>query len=462
MKIRFRRTDFGAALSGAFLCMVILFLISLYRNGGKLHEESTVFFINYLDGRSPVSQIFDPLRNDWGFYQARELSYLFDAFDARFIAFLLKKKIIWFHSLCSLLLCGGMIFIQQYWTRKFFPSVPGILVTLISLFFVLSAPVSGIDYFRCAKYLTALGLWGAFFSGYASFRFGRLSAKVCFLLSLLLMTLSDRQGFYFTAVIAGSSAALMAWQSLKNAPAASLRMRFITLGSLGVTCFGIINNLFLTPAVIRSVNGYDPDFSYQKELAVGVSHLSRGFYYFFGNIGSWFNNFTGTFSVAAVTGVLLTGGIALELLRQYRRGKRRCIHLAILWGCFTAAMFICSVIMVARLKIMMEADLFYGMYTMTFMVIVLALLIFTAAGSGRTFCKVLAGFFCLAIFLRLGGTLSSDKFISEQNLENAVKVRQEIFNKAIKDPAFDEKKYILPYRMELFLEFYRKHILTKP
>ena len=82
MRIVFKRANFGAALLGALLCMVILFLITLYRDGGNLHAESSLFFTNYLDGRSLMQKIFDPVRNDWGCYQARELSYLFDLINS--------------------------------------------------------------------------------------------------------------------------------------------------------------------------------------------------------------------------------------------------------------------------------------------------------------------------------------------------------------------------------------------
>ena len=91
MKIRFRRTDFGAAVLGAFLCMVILFLITLYRDGGELHQESAIFMMNYLDGRPLLATVIDPYNNDLSMYQARELSYFFDYLDAHFVAFLMKK-----------------------------------------------------------------------------------------------------------------------------------------------------------------------------------------------------------------------------------------------------------------------------------------------------------------------------------------------------------------------------------
>ena len=461
MRIVFKRTNFGAALLGALLCMVILFLITLYRDGGNLHAESSLFFTNYLDGRSLMQKIFDPVRNDWGCYQARELSYLFDLLDAHFVAFLLKRKIIWFHSICSLLLCGMMVFVQQYFTRKFFPGIPGLLVTFISLFFVLSSPVSGLDYFRCAKYLTALGLWGAFFAGFAVFRWNKTSAKICFILSLLLMTLSDRQGFYFTAALCGTAAVVMFYQSLQNAPVSSTRMRFVVLAPFCITCFGIINNLYLTPAMIRAVNNCDPDFSYQREIAVHGEHFYQGFLFLFGNLGNWFNNFHSSHAVAALTGVLLACGVAAELCRRYRKGKRTASHLALCWGCLLAAMYICSVVMVARLDLMLEFDLFFGVYSMTFMVIFLGLVTLTAPGGGKKFCTVLLAFFGIALALRLGTELMSDKFYSGYALENGCKMRQQILKEALKDHRVDVKNQCIPYRMELFLQFYREHLLTK-
>ncbi len=461
MKIVFKRTNMGAALLGAFCCMCILFLITLYHDGGALHPESSLFFTAYLDGRSLLQKVFDPQRNDWGCYQARELSYFFDFLDAHVVAFLLKKQIIWFHSFTSLIFCGIMVFIQQYFTRKFFPAVPGTLVTVLSLFFVLAAPVSGLDYFRSAKYLSALGIWGAFFSGYAVFRWNTLRSRLCFLLSLLLMTLSDRQGFFFTAVFSGTVAVVMLYQSLKNAPVASFRMKFVTLAPLGVLIFGILNNLYITPLLVRSVNGYAPDFAFQREISVKMEHLLQGFYFFFGNGGNWFNNFTGEYVTASITGILLLGGIALELLRQHLKGCRRAVPLALCWGCGIIAMYICSVIMVARLDIIMKSDLFFGVYTITFLAFILALVIFTAAGAGKRFCVILLVFFSLAAALRLGMELAGDRFIPEWSVEDNCKMRQHVLKKALKDPGYDFKKQCMPLRMELFLKFYRERVLTK-
>ena len=48
MIFRFKRTNFGAALLAAFLCMTIQLLILCGRSGGELHFESIFFFMHYL------------------------------------------------------------------------------------------------------------------------------------------------------------------------------------------------------------------------------------------------------------------------------------------------------------------------------------------------------------------------------------------------------------------------------
>ena len=48
---------------------------------GIIDSEAMEFVLNYLQKRPFFAQIFDPQINDWGAYQARELSYVFDLID---------------------------------------------------------------------------------------------------------------------------------------------------------------------------------------------------------------------------------------------------------------------------------------------------------------------------------------------------------------------------------------------
>ena len=462
MKICFKRTNFGAAVLASVLCLIIQLCILGCRHGGELHFDSLFFFMHYLDDRSLLQKIFDPARNDWGFYQARELSYFFDWIDTHFVAFLLKKHIVWFHSICSLLLCGGMVFIQHYFTRKFFPKIPGMLVTLFSVFFVLSEAVTGLDYFRCAKYLTAFGLWGALFAAWGTFRYGDKKSKAALCASLLLMTLSDRQGFFFTAAFAGSAAVLMFYFNWKHTLLSACRMGFPVFAAFGMTCFGILNNLFITPALVRLFNGYTPDFSYQRDFSISTASVGQGGLFFFGNAGNWFSSFTGDIRIAAVTGGLLCAGLLLFFCVRHRKGERRVLPLGLLWGCCIGMMILCASAMVARHSLIMLPDVVYGTYGINFFSLVLFLLTLTAASGNKNFCRIVLVLVAAGIVLRLGGEYCGDRFAPEESSFSGYNSRQSILKETLRDPRFDEKKYCMPHRMELFLQFYRKNILTKP
>ena len=71
-------TPLGAALIVTFGCSLALLLENLYLFGYHLDLESAAFLGNYLADRSLPELVFDPARNDWKLYQARELSYFFD------------------------------------------------------------------------------------------------------------------------------------------------------------------------------------------------------------------------------------------------------------------------------------------------------------------------------------------------------------------------------------------------
>ena len=70
---------------------------------GVIDEEGMFFVLNYLADRPLAATIFDPKLNDWGTYQARELSYAFDLIDARAFASLLDQGVLLFIPLTGVL-----------------------------------------------------------------------------------------------------------------------------------------------------------------------------------------------------------------------------------------------------------------------------------------------------------------------------------------------------------------------
>lgn len=77
--------------AGETMCVVLAVLAFVvgvglpvwYWEGGLIEIEATTFIRQYLADRGPLEKLFDPRVNDWGMYQARELSYAFDYLDAR-------------------------------------------------------------------------------------------------------------------------------------------------------------------------------------------------------------------------------------------------------------------------------------------------------------------------------------------------------------------------------------------
>src|SRR6266852_324152 len=79
-------------IAAAFLLPIGLIVHAVtFWGHGIIDVEATEFVLNYLLKRPFFAQIFDPQINDWGAYQARELSYVFDWMDARVFASLMDR-----------------------------------------------------------------------------------------------------------------------------------------------------------------------------------------------------------------------------------------------------------------------------------------------------------------------------------------------------------------------------------
>src|SRR5437016_14150030 len=92
------------------------------------------FVLNYLQNRPFFAQIFDPQINDWGAYQARELSYIFDLIDARVFAALLDRHVLVFVPLSGVLGLIALGAIYFWGARKVFALNGAMTSMLVSLF----------------------------------------------------------------------------------------------------------------------------------------------------------------------------------------------------------------------------------------------------------------------------------------------------------------------------------------
>ena len=249
---------------------------AFYWRGGLVEIETTQFIRQYLDSRPLLQKIFDPRANDFGAYQARELSYLVDFLDATVFRELFSRGVVLFVPLSALVASVATTLVFYAGWRRTFPSVGEATAGLIVLVYLTNytAVVTGGMFYRSAKPVLVPVLLGMLFYLYRcsrptdplrdfpppdSERTHRRMLKMC--LFTAAVGLLDRQGFFY-------SIAAAAWTALR----AVSRRRDVDLflGAVGGITITTVYNLFLAPLATSALNGYWPDFAYQR---LSVSEL---------------------------------------------------------------------------------------------------------------------------------------------------------------------------------------------
>ena len=122
------------------------------------------FVLNYLQKRPFFAQIFDPQINDWGAYQARELSYAFDLIDARIFAALLDHQVLLFVPFSGVL---GLIAVSAvyFWGARRVLGLNGVMASmLLSLFLsCIVVQASTPILYRSSKIVLSVALLAFFF-----------------------------------------------------------------------------------------------------------------------------------------------------------------------------------------------------------------------------------------------------------------------------------------------------------
>lgn len=261
-KILDQLDNYKSVLIFEIILLSILLIASIhFRGGGHLQSESQSFILNYLDNRPIWQKVFDVQHNDWGFYQARELSYFFDMLDANFIKLSIKLGFPHFYSLIHYL---GLIIILII-TSKIVSNYiklesPIIFMLLASLF--LTAPAtffSGI-FFRTSKILSSV-----FFILVTFILFKHLFARgkspsllIIILIPLsLFMSLSDRQGHFF--LLALTCIFFIFWGFCKKNI-----YRKIFLLFLCSTIISLFYNYFAGPYLVKRLTGFQVDTIYMR------------------------------------------------------------------------------------------------------------------------------------------------------------------------------------------------------
>ena len=233
--------------------------------GGMLHPEAESFLPHYLEpSRSPASLVLDPAANDFGMYQARELSYLIDWLDCRFMAFCAKHGTPHFLSLSHFVFAlAGAVLLWGLAVRLGLSRAAGAVLALL----FLSTPMVllGGDYFRSAKSGATLALLASVFL-YAGLAHPARSGRGLFVARLtgfgcavLLCGLFDRQGVFF-----GLIACILQGLRVLARPT---RQEFAILATLaGAAGLLVANNRLIAPALIDWTNGYRPTRDFQNFL----------------------------------------------------------------------------------------------------------------------------------------------------------------------------------------------------
>jgi hypothetical protein len=297
--LRIGRYTRPVLIAAAYLLPIALIVRAVtFWGRGIIDSEAMEFVLNYLQKRPLLAQIFDPQINDWGAYQARELSYVFDLIDARVFAALLDHHVLLFVPLSGILGLIALSAVYFWGARKVF-ALNGVMASmLLSLFLsCIVVQASTPILYRSSKIILCIALLAFLFYTFSLLQGEKrsvtaLKCTALFFLGLV-MALSDRQGFYY--LISATFIVLMLWLIAKvrgeSIERGYLRVIFVNAAAIGATIF---YNRILAPQLIHALNGYWPNFFYQNipwsnlldpALPAKAWHLfQQQVSFFFGNI----------------------------------------------------------------------------------------------------------------------------------------------------------------------------------
>jgi hypothetical protein len=241
-----------------------------YNQGGFLDNEaeygasenSTIGFIrHYLSDAPFLNKIFDVRLTDNGAFQSRELSFIFDYIDCQFIDWCIGLGMPHFYSITHhifTLLIGGLIY---YFCVKIFGLPAFVSLLLVIILWTSPCIFYSVTFYRSSKISTSFFMVWYFVLLYQIFQDKYLKISIlkyllCFLIAVAI-TFTDRQGFFFMLVAVLFFA--FKWISMPTKTAALL-----LLSCLGAVLLNTFYNYYLGGKIIFYLNGYYPDFSYQK------------------------------------------------------------------------------------------------------------------------------------------------------------------------------------------------------
>ena len=273
----------------AFIFLVFTFSVFRVQRYGLLHPEALERIPNYLDERNLFQKVYDIDKNEYGLYQARELSHFFDFIDANFIKLSAYVGLPHFYSLVYFISIFIIIAACLYIARFYFNHKNFLTPSLIILIFLFSAiPFFSPYMFRSAKILVALGIVLTMLSTlrFLSQKSQKIKTHMLVIASVLALAFGDRQGFYILLTLAGF--VFLIFLSFKDKKHLKL-FKFLSLGIV----FSLIYSYIVAPLLIKIDIGHFPSFSYHKAdfrlikpifFRYSTLYTLDVFKYFFGNL----------------------------------------------------------------------------------------------------------------------------------------------------------------------------------
>jgi len=295
----------SALMSAVLLAAIVLPLVLVahafaFWGRGIIDQEAQVFVINYLADRPFLQTIFDPTLNDWGLYQARELSYVFDWVDARIFA---RLMVDWhrllFLPFSSVLSMAGIVAIYLTGARRVLRLSWPTALLLLSLFLsTIVVQSSTAILYRSSKIVLTTLQFLFFFRALWLLEPSRPHVSVGNVAGLALigifMAWVDRQGYALMMVVTAVSGFLWVRQRWLPQPAGRIRRAYgsVAVAGAAATIWVIAYNNVIAPQTIHRLNGYWPDFVFEEVplerldaqlVRNTLSMFARQLEYFFGH-----------------------------------------------------------------------------------------------------------------------------------------------------------------------------------
>lgn len=241
-------------------------LFSIYtHNGGLLHPEMYIRLPYYLTEKPLLNKLFDSKIVDMDMYQARELSYVLDFIDSKFVEFSIRNGFPHFLSLTHYVFSIATGCILWFFCTDELKIKPLLGLSLLTLFWTSPSVFLGGDIFRTSKVGVSLLVVILLYVIYKVIKVSKkrsavnVSKKIWFLYFIAFFTMPflDEQGLFLN--ITTLVLLTIWWIAFRDGNISRML-------KIGVVCL-LVHELYryvIAPQLTYALNGYWPNFSYQE------------------------------------------------------------------------------------------------------------------------------------------------------------------------------------------------------